>query len=156
MRGEAGASPDRMASTQAEREVTERVWVVSVEGACMRPFVWPGGRLSIVRCALDDLEIGDVAVFFDGADLVAHRVLGRREGALVTRGDLSSTLDPPFAASQLAGRATRFDLGRVGWRLDGPVVGRLGRVVAEHPWIGRAVGDALRRASSWRRRRAAT
>ena len=58
--------------------------VLPVGGGCMRPWIWPGGNVHVRRCRMEELRIGDIAVWFDGANLLSHRVVAMREGEFVT------------------------------------------------------------------------
>jgi hypothetical protein len=123
--------------------------VFPTAGGCMRPWIWPNGTVHVERCSIDELRVGDIAVWFDGKNMVSHRVLRLGPDILETRGDSSPEGDQPVQASQLLGRAVRFSKGRISYRLDGPVVTLLSRV-AVRPWarlmaVGRRGRTLLRR-----------
>jgi hypothetical protein len=125
--------------------------VFPTAGGCMRPWIWPNGKLHVERCSMSELRLGDIAVWFDGANMVSHRVVELGADMLATRGDSSAEADQPVKASQLLGRAVRFSKGPVSYRLDGPVVTLLSRV-AMRPWAklmaaGRRGRALLRRRS---------
>ena len=102
-------------------------------GGCMRPWIWPNGKLHVERCSISELRIGDIAVWFDGTNMVSHRVVRLGKDVLETHGDSSAAVDQPVHASQLLGRAVRFSKGRISYRLDGPIVTRLS-LLALRPW----------------------
>lgn len=82
----------------------------------MRPWIWPGGQLHIRPCGVDELRVGDIAVWFNGTRLLSHRVIAIREdGSFVTRGDWYERADSPAEAHQLVGVAVRFSLGRISY-----------------------------------------
>jgi hypothetical protein len=123
--------------------------VFPTAGGCMRPWIWPNGNVHVERCGIDELRIGDIAVWFDGTNMVSHRVVELGADRLGTRGDSSAEVDQPVQASQLLGRAVRFSKGRISYRLDGCVVTLLSRV-AVRPWarlmaVGRRGRSLLRR-----------
>jgi hypothetical protein len=125
--------------------------VFPTAGGCMRPWIWPNGKLHVEQCSLRELRLGDIAVWFDGTNMVSHRVVELGADELATRGDSSAEGDPPVQASQLLGRAVRFSKGPISYRLDGPVVTLLSRV-AMRPWAklmaaGRRGRALLRRQS---------
>ena len=120
--------------------------VLPTVGGCMRPWIWPNGMLHIERCTMDQLRIGDIAVWFDGTHLVSHRVVALGNGVLATRADTSPSNDAPVLPSQLLGRAVRFSKGPLSYRLDGPVIVFLSRV-------GRAPWARLMAAARWGRDR---
>src|SRR6187399_2173334 len=115
--------------------------VLPTTGGCMRPWIWPNGELHIEPCSIDQLRLGDIAVWFDEerlhshrvVELRAHRVVELRADALTTRGDSASTVDAPVRPRQLLGRAVRFTKGPISYRLDGPLVELLSRV-GRAPW----------------------
>ena len=107
--------------------------VLPTAGGCMRPWIWPNGKLHVQRCSLTELKIGDIAVWFDGTQLLSHRVVELSADTLATRADSSATLDATVMPSQLLGRAVRFTKGPLSYRLDGPLVAFLSRVGRE-PW----------------------
>lgn len=102
-------------------------------GGCMRPWIWPNGKLYVERCAIADLRVGDIAVWFDGKSLISHRVVQLAEDSLATRADSSASVDAPVGPSQLLGRAVRFSKGPISYRLDGRAIALLSRV-AQKPW----------------------
>jgi hypothetical protein len=117
----------------------------------MRPWIWPNGNVHVERCRIDELRLGDIAVWFDGTNMVSHRVVELGADVLATRGDSSAEADQPVQASQLLGRAVRFSKGPISYRLDGPLVTLLSRV-AMRPWAklmaaGRRGRALLRRRS---------
>jgi len=107
--------------------------VLPTAGGCMRPWIWPNGKLHIERCGMAQLQVGDIAVWFDGTQLISHRVVELGSGALTTRADSKSTSDAPVQPSQLLGRAVRFSKGPVSYRLDGAVAVFLTRI-GRTPW----------------------
>jgi hypothetical protein len=107
--------------------------VLPTAGGCMRPWIWPNGKLHVEPCGMAQLQIGDIAVWFDGTNLRSHRVVELGADSLATRGDLSAAVDPPVEPCQLLGRAVRFTKGPVSYRLDGPLVSFLSRV-GSVPW----------------------
>lgn len=108
-------------------------FVLPTAGGCMRPWIWPNGKLHVERCSMAELRLGDIAVWFDGKTLISHRVVELGVETLATRADSSSSVDSPIAPNQLLGRAVRFTKGPISYRLDGPLVGFLSQVGAK-PW----------------------
>lgn len=109
--------------------------VLKTAGGCMRPWIWPNGELHVERCAISELRIGDIAVWFDGKTLISHRVVSLGIDSLSTRADSSFDDDAPIGPNQLFGRAVRFKKGPLSYRLDGPLVTFVSRV-ARRPWAG--------------------
>jgi hypothetical protein len=80
---------------------------IPVVGTSMLPLLQPGDRL-VVSHALSSLRRGDILVFLQGDQLIAHRLLCiyRFEDAgltLLTKGDCVAQPDPPLAAAQVLG-----------------------------------------------------
>ena len=107
--------------------------VLPTAGGCMRPWIWPNGKLHVEPCSMAQLRLGDIAVWFDGKNLISHRVVELRPEVLATRADSSRTVDAPVQPSQLLGRAVRFTKGPISYRLDGALVVFLSSVARE-PW----------------------
>jgi hypothetical protein len=107
--------------------------VLPTAGGCMRPWIWPNGKLHVEPCSMAELRIGDIAVWFDGTRLLSHRVVELGTDSLTTRGDSSPSVDPSVAPNQLLGRAVRFTKGPISYRLDGPLVAFLSRAGLK-PW----------------------
>ena len=124
--------------------------ILPTAGACMRPWIWPNGHIHIERCRIDQLRIGDIAVWFDGKNMVSHRVVELDADAFVTRGDSSTVVDDRVRANQLLGRAVRFSRGPVSYRLDGPWFAYLSRVGLV-PWA-RLMAAARRGRDLWKGR----
>lgn len=118
--------------------------VLPTAGGCMRPFIWPNGRLHVQPCTMAELRIGDIAVWFDGRNLVSHRVVRLGADTLTTQADSRAALDDSVRPSQLLGRAVRFSKGPLSYRLDGPVVALVSR-------LGRAPWARLMNAARWGR-----
>jgi hypothetical protein len=119
----------------------------------MRPWIWPNGKLHVELCTMDQLRLGEIAVWLDRTHFIAHRVVAVRVDELATRADSSRSDDPPVKPNQLLGRAVRFTKGPVSYRLDGPLLVFLSRVGSE-PWarlmtVARWGRGQLRSASAW-------
>ena len=107
--------------------------VLPTAGGCMRPWIWPNGKLHVDPCSIAQLRLGDIAVWFDGTRLLSHRVVDLHVNTLATRADSSATDDALVQPCQLLGRAVRFTKGPISYRLDRPLVVLLSRV-GQQPW----------------------
>lgn len=127
--------------------------VLPTAGNCMRPWIWPNGKLHVELCTLDQLRLGDIAVWLDRTNFIAHRVVALGVDEVATRADSSRSDDAPVRPNQLLGRAVRFTRGPVSYRLDSPLVVLLSGLARE-PWqrlmiAARWGRDRVRLASSW-------
>jgi signal peptidase len=86
-----------------------------VFGTSMVPFIFPGDVISIQRAHLDEISLGEIALFSQGGRLFAHRVVSRgcagKMPCLITRGDRLAHNDPPVASSEFLGRVTSIERG---------------------------------------------
>jgi len=147
--------PTTHARAPADGAREPSVVVLTTEGGCMRPWIWPGGRLHVQRCTAEELRLGDIAVWFNGHSLVSHRVVWTSsDRSFRTRPDLRAAVDAPASDHELLGRAVRFERGRVSYRLDGRLAGALGRCIARGdgflPRVAAALARAKRMLRAWR------
>lgn len=127
--------------------------ILPTAGGCMRPWIWSKGQLHVELCGIDQLKIGDIAVWLDRTNFIAHRVVALRGDGLATRADSSHSDDPQVQPSQLLGRAVRFTRGPLSYRLDSPLMLLLSRV-GRGPWArlmtsARWGRERLKSSSAW-------
>jgi hypothetical protein len=85
-------------------------------GGSMAPFMRPGDIVNI--CPGKSCRIGDVIIWQCGAALILHRVVAKKNGWVITKGDSLGRQDGPVRKEQILGRAvTRERNGRIR-RLD--------------------------------------
>jgi signal peptidase len=80
-----------------------------VTGTSMWPALWPGDTVEIRTAPLNEIKIGDLAVFTRDDRIFIHRVIRNTTGGaaiLVTRGDALPVEDPPVRESELLGVAS--------------------------------------------------
>jgi signal peptidase I len=79
-------------------------------GDSMHPAIHDGEAVTVERCSIDELRIGDVVLAHMRRGLTAHRVIRiQRQGEtwqITTRGDNCFRSDPPFGGAELIGRVT--------------------------------------------------
>lgn len=90
------------------RQVAEEGVEVRISGGCMRPFLWDGDRVRVVRTRL--WWPGDVLIFRDHKGcMLAHRLLGfyQRNGhwKLLTQADSARRPDCSVFPEQVLGKA---------------------------------------------------
>src|SRR5439155_16602049 len=88
-------------------------------GDSMLPSVWPGDLLTVHRQSFSEFQSGEIVLYEREAGentlirpygpaspggFVAHRVVGRRGGKLITRGDSLHQNDAPVDEEQVLGR----------------------------------------------------
>lgn len=122
---------------------------VPTAGACMRPWIWPGGTLGVQYCDKRDLRIGDIAVWFDGETLRSHRVIATGEVQFTTRSDLATQEDAPTGNEQLLGRAVSFEIFGLAYRLDRGLPEIAGRLIVRAPWLGTTFARAYGPPRRW-------
>lgn len=117
-----------------------------VRGESMLPTLWPGDVVEIVRCAMSDVEAGDIVLAHHEGRFFVHRFLGRcRPEGFLLRGDSMTGPDPCFPSEALIGRL----VGRAGWShasgedpFESADSNRTESVFGLSPW-GRAAGLLL-------------
>lgn len=111
--------------------------LIPISGRSMLPLIRDGDRV-LVRHGHTDVRRGDIVVFRQGDQLIAHRVLricqggagrgtGRGTGpTFITKGDNVLHLDRPLSGSKILGRVLavrrgnqHLSLNTAGWRLAG-------------------------------------
>jgi len=77
-----------------------------VTGSSMLPSVWPGDVLTVCRAEAAQVLPGEIVLVARDGSLLAHRVIGKTQRFLITRGDNLSLNDPPVSGNELLGRVT--------------------------------------------------
>lgn len=82
-----------------------KAWL-DTRGTSMTPLVGPGGRM-LVEFGATPTRIGEIVVFERGDQIVAHRVVGRRQRdgreQLLVKGDAEPYFDPPIGHDDVLG-----------------------------------------------------
>ncbi len=81
--------------------------VVRVQGRSMYPILRNGMRIEVQPVAYDELQPGDLVVFYDGRGIVCHRLIRKAHRLCYLKGDTNLWTDPPVVWSQVLGRVTR-------------------------------------------------
>lgn len=76
---------------------------IRATGGSMLPAIAPGDLLTFRACAADEVEPGQILLVRRPERLVAHRMMERQAGALLTRGDALASPDAPVAAIDVLG-----------------------------------------------------
>jgi hypothetical protein len=76
---------------------------LKVTGTSMLPSVWPGDILIVSQCNAADLSPGQIVLCYRNHELVAHRLVGKRDNCLMTRGDSLLWKDRPFRDDEVLG-----------------------------------------------------
>ena len=78
---------------------------LQVRGESMLPSVWPGDRVEIADCQLEDVHPGEIVLALRGDHLFLHRLLAHRgEDGFLLRGDSMPAPDPIFPSTAFQGR----------------------------------------------------
>lgn len=76
---------------------------LKVNGASMLPSVWPGDVLTVRRRSPAELLTGCIVLCCRNRGFIAHRMVGRQDDRILTRGDSHLREDPPFAGEEVLG-----------------------------------------------------
>ena len=77
----------------------------------MVPSFWPGDNLVIDRVGIDEIVVGDLALYSRNGRLTLHRVIEKNAGWLITQGDSVPFADEPVPAPEVLGRVTAIRRG---------------------------------------------
>jgi signal peptidase I len=107
--------------------------LIPITGGSMLPFIQDGDRVQ-VSYGYADVHRGDVVVFRQGGQLIAHRVLrvcrGEARPTFITKGDNSRNFDPPVSAEEIVGRVLAVKRGDHNMSLDTTAWRLLGWLIA--------------------------
>jgi len=100
-------------------------WIV-VRGSSMEPLLVDGDRILVTATHDRAPSVGEIVVYRQGPDLVAHRVVAARGQQLVTKGDAATRCDAPIGLASVLARVVETRRSgrrglrwRLGWRLRG-------------------------------------
>ena len=115
-----------------------------VMSGSMEPTLPVGSVVFIDEMAADEVEIGDAIAFRIGENYVTHRILDKKDGCYVTKGDANDSMDPwQIAPSQVEGKVI-FSIPYVGY-LFKFLSGKRGMIVAASLIICFILGSILER-----------
>jgi hypothetical protein len=105
----------------------------------MIPTFKSGDLLYVRSLAMCKVRLGDIVVFQTPAGMVVHRIIKRKSGLLVTRGDANRLYDAPISANVLIGRVEAMERSNVrrsiynGW--PGWMLGQFRHLWQQHTWL---------------------
>lgn len=70
----------------------------------MTPTFLHGDQVEVELCGSEDLQKGDVVAFWRDSSLFVHRLYGRKNGMMITKGDRCRNFDPPVEKERVIGR----------------------------------------------------
>jgi hypothetical protein len=118
----------------------------------------PDGCRVRIRLGEQSHAVGDLVAFTAGRTLVAHRVVQRSAGYLVTRGDARTLPDPPVALQSVLGSVTAVEISGQ-WGPPGTpprpqflamaALAALRVLLAVNPVLAQRVASALMAGSAW-------
>jgi hypothetical protein len=82
-----------------------------VTGTSMLPAVWPGDVITARRQSVAELSPGQIVLCYRNQTFSVHRVIGKCENGLITRGDSLAYDDPPFRDAEVLGAVISIDRG---------------------------------------------
>lgn len=75
-------------------------------GTSMLPAIWPGDVLSIEPKSSQEMSPGDIVLVARQGRFFVHRLIGKRNGGWITRGDSLPQNDEPAAEIQVLGKVS--------------------------------------------------
>jgi signal peptidase I len=87
-----------------------------VVGGSMRPYLEVGDWLLLESGPASDIALGDIVIVKRAQDVCAHRVIGKRPGGWITKGDALYQPDPDVMVEAILGRV--IGLERKGSTID--------------------------------------
>lgn len=103
---------------------------LEVRGDSMLPALRPGDRVLLQPVAPGDLRMGDLVAVRRGRQAVTHRVIGRRAGAWLLKGDNRWRADPPLDPGRLLGKVVAVEGSAGAALLEGEAGRYAARMVA--------------------------
>lgn len=79
---------------------------LKVTGTSMLPSVWPGDEITVRRQSAAELLPGQIVLCYRNQAFVSHRLIGKHDDCLITRGDSLAYDDPPFRETEVLGAVT--------------------------------------------------
>ncbi len=74
-------------------------------GQSMAPFINPGDKIYIHKYPeKDKMSLGDIIVFIQDRKLVNHRIISKKNGRFITKGDNNISPDKPIAPDKIFGK----------------------------------------------------
>ncbi|MBI4974102.1 signal peptidase I [Candidatus Roizmanbacteria bacterium] len=75
-------------------------------GTSMNPLIRSGDLIYICKTK-HKIYINDIVVFYDKKILISHRIIGKKRGLYITKGDNSIVSDRPISNSQIIGKVIK-------------------------------------------------
>ncbi|KKQ36367.1 MAG: Signal peptidase I [Candidatus Roizmanbacteria bacterium GW2011_GWA2_37_7] len=76
-------------------------------GKSMLPIINPGDKLFIEETNIKSLKIGEIIVFYDKGKLISHRIIKKRNGRIIAKGDNSPFPDKKMISNEIFGRVVK-------------------------------------------------
>ena len=122
-------------ATSLRKQLIENNHAVKIvaSGYSMFPFMRNGDLLTISPVPIEEIQIGDVAVFESNNDWISHRVIDIRktnnEITLILRGDTCIQLDPLVTKANYIGKTVAFERGGKVYEVGSKKNKRIARVI---------------------------
>lgn len=104
-------------ATSLRKQLIENNHAVKIvaSGYSMFPFMRPGDVQTISPVPIEEIKVGDVAVFERDTDWISHRVIDIRNTnngtTLILRGDTCIQIDPLVTTANYIGKTVGFERG---------------------------------------------
>lgn len=95
--------------------LTEHNVRVTLRGMSMFPMLMKGDIVVVAPVGYDQLRKGDIVVFESDSILVAHRLIRKKNGSVLTRGDGNRKYDGSIPFEKIKGKVIKVEHSR--WKL---------------------------------------
>ncbi|HBG86036.1 MAG TPA: signal peptidase I [Marinilabiliaceae bacterium] len=121
-------SPDNYRLILEELLLKKNPVKVSVRGMSMFPMLMKDDLVIVSPTNYQELKKGDIVVFEKNDTLVAHRLLDKQDGFLLTRGDGNRCADQALAYEKVKGKVSQVVKSR--WKIAKYATRKPGRILA--------------------------
>ena len=92
--------------------------LVLISGS-MEPTLTVGGLLYYEKIEIEDFKKGDIVVFETKEHIISHRIIDKKDGKFITKGDANNTIDNyNIKNSQILGKGTDWSIPYIGYFAD--------------------------------------
>ncbi len=82
---------------------------VKTKGKSMKPLIQEKSTVEVKIVPTEKLKIGDIAVYFRNGKFFIHRVLNKKKGKILVKGDNNLNFDPIVKEELVLGKAVKIN-----------------------------------------------